>query len=394
VVEGDPVRLHQIILNLVSNAVKFTNKGSITVNVNLVKQNDKTVTIKFAVEDTGIGIEKNKIAEIFENFQQATSETSRLFGGTGLGLAIVKQLVEAQNGKIKVQSRINRGSTFSFLLDFQKTNAEAVLEPEILEQNTDVKNTKILVAEDMELNQLLMKTLLDDFGFECEIASNGKIAIEKLKEKKYDIVLMDLQMPEMNGFEATQHIRKNMKLDIPIIALTADVTTIDVEKCKEVGMNDYISKPVDERLLYSKLIGLIKKPILIIEQKTEGTTITEKIRYVDLSYLSKLTNSNPKLMAEIISSYLKQTPPLLQTMKQSFKDKDWHLLKASVHKMIPSFAIMGINTEITEIAKKIQEYAFSLELSKELDELILKLEKVCHQSCKELEIELNELNKK
>jgi PAS domain S-box-containing protein len=394
VLEGDPVRLHQIILNLVSNAVKFTNKGTITVSVNLVRQNNETVTIKFAVEDTGIGIEKNKIAEIFENFQQATSETSRLFGGTGLGLAIVKQLVEAQNGKIKVQSYINKGSIFSFLLDFQKTNAEAVLEPEILEQNTNVKNTKILVAEDMELNQLLMKTLLDDFGFECEIASNGKIAIEKLKEKKYDIVLMDLQMPEMNGFEATQHIRKNMKLDIPIIALTADVTTIDVEKCKEVGMNDYISKPVDERLLYSKLIGFIKKPILIIEQKTEGTTITEKIRYVDLSYLSKLTNSNPKLMAEIISSYLKQTPPLLQTMKQSFKNKDWHLLKASVHKMIPSFAIMGINTEITEIAKKIQEYAFSLELSKELDELILKLEKVCHQSCKELEIELNELNKK
>jgi CheY-like chemotaxis protein len=394
VVEGDPVRLHQIILNLVSNAVKFTNKGTITVSVNLVRQNNETVTIKFAIEDTGIGIEKNKIAEIFENFQQATSETSRLFGGTGLGLAIVKQLVEAQNGKIKVQSRINRGSTFSFLLDFQKTNAEAVLEPEILEQNTNVKNTKILVAEDMELNQLLMKTLLDDFGFECEIASNGKIAIEKLKEKKYDIVLMDLQMPEMNGFEATRHIRETMKLDLPIIALTADVTTIDVEKCKEVGMNDYISKPVDERLLYSKLIGFIKKPILIIEQKNDGINITEKIRYVDLSYLSKLTNSNPKLMAEIISSYLKQTPPLLQTMKQSFKDKDWHLLKASVHKMIPSFAIMGINSEITEIAKKIQEYAFSLEISKELDELILKLEKVCHQSCKELEFELNELNKK
>lgn len=394
VLEGDPVRLHQIILNLVSNAVKFTNKGTITVNVNLVRQNDKTVTIKFAIEDTGIGIEKNKIADVFENFQQATSETSRLFGGTGLGLAIVKQLVEAQNGKIKVQSRINRGSTFSFLLDFQKTNAEAVLEPEILEQNTDVKNTKILVAEDMELNQLLMKTLLDDFGFECEIASNGKIAIEKLKEKKYDIVLMDLQMPEMNGFEATRHIRETMKLDLPIIALTADVTTIDVEKCKEVGMNDYISKPVDERLLYSKLIGFIKKPILIIEQKNDGNNITEKIRYVDLSYLSKLTNSNPKLMSEIISSYLKQTPPLLQTMKQSFKDKDWHLLKASVHKMIPSFAIMGINSEITEIAKKIQEYAFSLELSKELDELILKLEKVCRQSCKELEFELNELNKR
>lgn len=394
VLEGDPVRLHQIILNLVSNAVKFTNKGTITVNVQLIRQNDKMVTIKFAIEDTGIGIEKNKIAAVFENFQQATSETSRLFGGTGLGLAIVKQLVEAQNGVIKVQSTLDKGSTFSFLLDFNKTNAEAVLEPEILEQNTDVKNTKILVAEDMELNQLLMKTLLDDFGFECEIASNGKIAIEKLKEKKYDIVLMDLQMPEINGFEATRYIREVLKFDIPIIALTADVTTIDVEKCKEVGMNDYISKPIDERLLYSKLIGFIKKPVMIIEQKTDGNNITEKIRYVDLSYLSKLTNSNPKLMSEIISSYLKQTPPLLHAMKQSFKDKDWHLLKASIHKMIPSFAIMGIDSEITEIAKKIQEYAFSLELSKELDELILKLEKVCRQSCKELELELNELNKK
>lgn len=393
VLEGDPVRLHQIILNLVSNAVKFTNTGTITVSVDLERQNDEIVTIKFAIQDTGIGIEKNKIAAVFENFQQATSETSRLFGGTGLGLAIVKQLVEAQKGSIQVQSTINKGSTFSFLLDFKKTNANAVLEPEILEQNTDVKNTKILVAEDMELNQLLMKTLLDDFGFECEIASNGKIAIEKLKEKNFDIVLMDLQMPEMNGFETTLYIREKMKLDIPIIALTADVTTVDVEKCKEVGMNDYISKPIDERLLYSKLIGFIKKPVMIIEQKTEGVSKSQKIKYVDLSYLTKLTHSNPQLMTEMITTYLKQTPPLIDIMKQSFKDKEWHLLKASVHKMIPSFAIMGIDSEVTEMAKKIQEYAFSLELSKELDGLIVKLEQVCHQSCKELEAELNELNK-
>ncbi|MCZ8196306.1 MAG: ATP-binding protein [Flavobacterium sp.] len=393
VLVGDPVRLHQIILNLVSNAVKFTNKGTITVSVNLMAQNEESVTIKFSISDTGIGIKLKKIEKIFENFQQATSGTSRLFGGTGLGLAIVKQLVEAQGGIIEVESTVDKGSTFSFVLNFQKTDAEAVLEPEILELNTDVKNTKILVAEDMELNQLLMKTLLDDFGFECEIAANGKIAIEKLKEKAFDIVLMDLQMPEMNGFEATNYIRKKMKLDIPIIALTADVTTVDVEKCKEVGMNDYISKPIDERLLYSKLIGFIKKPVIIIEQKFDGNTKIEKIRYVDLSYLLKLTNSNPKLMSEMIKAYLKQTPPLIDAMKQSFKDKDWHLLKATVHKMIPSFAIMGINPEITEAAKKIQEYAFSLELSKELDELILKLEKVCTQSCTELEVELNDLNK-
>ncbi|MDN3677636.1 CHASE3 domain-containing protein [Flavobacterium paronense] len=390
---GDSVRLHQIILNLVSNAVKFTNEGKITVSVNLQSETDEEVLLKFAIADTGIGIKETKTEKIFENFQQATSGTSRIFGGTGLGLAIVKQLVEAQKGTITVDSTFGKGSTFSFILKFMKTNADAVLEPEILELNTDIKDTKILVVEDMELNQLLMKTLLDDFGFECEIAANGKIAVEKLKKNNYDIVLMDLQMPEMNGFEATEYIRKTMKLTLPIIALTADVTTVDVAKCKEVGMNDYISKPVDERLLYSKLIGLIKKPVVIIEHVIDGENETDMIKYVDLSYLTKLTKSNPKLMTEMIQAYLKQTPPLISSMKESHKNKDWLLLKATVHKMIPSFAIMGINPQFTELAKKIQEYAERLEASVELNELVVKLEKVCVQSCSELENELNNLNK-
>ena len=267
----------------------------------------------------------------------------------------------------------------------------AVLEPEIVELNTDIKDTKILVVEDMELNQLLMKTLLDDFGFECDLAANGKIAIEKMNEKNYDIILMDLQMPEMNGFEATEYIRQTMKSDIPIIALTADVTTVDVAKCKAVGMNDYISKPVDERLLYSKLIGLIRKPVLIIEQKGMGNQKTEIVKYVDMTYLLKLTKSNPKLIEEMIQAYLKQTPPLLITMKQSFLDKDWGLLKATVHKMTPSFAIMGINPKITEIAIRIQEFSSMLELSDELNDLVLEIEKVATQSIIELKIELNNL---
>ncbi|MCF6129624.1 PAS domain S-box protein [Flavobacterium sp. AS60] len=394
VLVGDPVRLHQIILNLVSNAVKFTNDGKITVSVKLVSETDEDVAVKFSIADTGIGISNTKTEKIFENFQQATSSTSRLFGGTGLGLAIVKQLVEAQNGTIDVESAINIGSTFSFVLYFEKTNAQAVLEPEILEIDAEIKDAKILVVEDMELNQLLMKTLLDDFGFECEIAVNGKIAIEKLEKNTYDIILMDLQMPEMNGFDATEHIRKTMKLTIPIIALTADVTTVDVTKCKAVGMNDYISKPIDERLLYSKLISFIKKPVAIIENEIKGNKQTQTIKYVDLSYLNQLTKANPKLMTEMIQVYLKQTPPLLISMKQSFKDKDWQLLKATAHKLIPSFAIMGIHMQYTELVHKIQEYAEKLELSIELNDLVIQLENVCLQSFIELENELIKLKNK
>jgi PAS domain S-box-containing protein len=260
---GDPARLNQIILNLISNAVKFTTKGKITISVLLLTQDEGKASIKFAVSDTGIGIEENKIANIFENFQQATSDTTRLYGGTGLGLAIVKQLVEPQGGTIHVESKINKGSTFSFILSFQKTVNKAESAQKITDLNTKIKNIKILVAEDMALNQLLMRTILEDFGFECDIASNGKLAVEKLEKNSYDIILMDLQMPEMNGFEATKYIRNSLNSKIPIIALTADVTTVDLSKCEEAGMDDYISKPVDDQLLYSKIVGLLRNKMVV-----------------------------------------------------------------------------------------------------------------------------------
>jgi signal transduction histidine kinase len=262
IVLGDAIRLHQIIMNLMGNAVKFTAKGGITVRTVLLNEDAESATIQFAVADTGIGISDDKMDSIFDNFQQASSETSRLFGGTGLGLAIVKQLVEAQGGKVSVMSTITEGSVFSFVLTFLKTDNKAELNPELnpelIELNTDIKNIKILVVEDMKLNQLLMQTILDDFGFTHDMADNGLIAIEKLKNNTYDIILMDLQMPEMNGFEATDYIRNSLKSTVPIIALTADVTTVDVAKCTAVGMNDYISKPLDERILYTKIRNLIK----------------------------------------------------------------------------------------------------------------------------------------
>jgi two-component system CheB/CheR fusion protein len=391
---GDPTRLHQIILNLVSNAIKFTTKGKISVSVNLLSEDEEKVTIEFSVTDTGIGIPQDKIGTIFEIFQQADSGTARLYGGTGLGLAIVKQLVEPQGGSINVISKVGQGSTFSFILNFNKIGDNTIVEPNITESTRKIENVKILVVEDIMLNQLLMKTLLSDFGFEYDIASNGKIAIEKLQVNTYDIILMDLQMPEMNGFEATEYIRNVMNSKIPIIALTADVTTVDLTKCTAVGMNDYISKPLDDKLLYDKIVSLVKPHIPIVSDKSieRAYTHNEKLKYVNLSYLTQHSKSNSKLILEMISIYLEQTPPLIKAMKQGLHDKDWNLLQSSVHKMVPSFSIMGISKEFENLARKVQEDANNIQLqANAIPDMVSQLENVCTEACKELEEEFNRI---
>jgi CheY-like chemotaxis protein len=234
---------------------------------------------------------------------------------------------------------------------------------------------------------------LDDFGFECDIAGNGKIAIEKLGHNMYDVILMDLQMPEMNGFEATEYIRNEMNSQIPIIALTADVTTVDLAKCKAVGMNDYIAKPVDERILYSKLLGLIKLPLPAKALTKNETKIDAavKSRCIDLDYLNHRTKSNPKLMMEMISAYLEQKPPLIDTINKSLADKDWNALQAAVHKIIPSFSIMGINADFEVMAKKVHEFASVHEQSDAIHSMVFQLSEVCAQACKELEYEFQQI---
>jgi PAS domain S-box-containing protein len=388
---GDPARLNQILLNLLSNAVKFTRQGNITISVRLMEEDDEKVTVEFAIKVTGIGIKKENLDTIFENFQQATNETSRLFGGTGLGLAIVKQLLEPQGGKILVESEINVGSKFSFTLTFLKTETTLPLIPETIQLDLAVKGIKVLVVEDMALNQLLIKTILDDFGFDAEIANNGKIAIEKLKNNHYDIILMDLQMPEMNGFEATDYIRNTMKSSIPIMALTADVTTVDVEKCKEAGMNDYIAKPIDETLLYSKIITLIKNAVKTSTEKIIQEIAIEKVRCINLESLQDRTKSNPKYLKEIISIYLEQTPPLIKLMKTSFDTQNWETLSATAHKMIPSFSIIGMNRNFEEMARKIQDFANNHSPTKGISSMITQLEAICGQACIELKDELKKL---
>ena len=252
------------------------------------------------------------------------------------------------------------------------------------EQEMKIGKLKILVVEDIALNQLLMRTLLDNFGFECEIANNGKIAIEKLETESYDLILMDLQMPEMNGFEATEFIRKKMKSNIPIMALTADVTTTDLAKCKAVGMNDYIAKPVDDRLLHSKIIKLVKKHSHSKGIKRREVKQDAMLKCCNLDYLIERTRTKPILMTEMITLYLEQTPILLKVMKDSLVSKDWDSMGAAAHKMIPSFSIMGIHKDYEAIAKRVQEFASSTKNRGELPELISQLEKICAKACEEL----------
>ena len=246
---GDPTRLTQILINLIGNALKFTNQGSVNIIVDIITIDEKQVNVRFRVKDTGIGIPEEKISEIFDRFTQAKSDTSRIFGGTGLGLSIAKKLVELQSGTINVESIKNEGSVFSFnipykiaddITDDEKTNDEPTKKIKI------ENNIKILIVEDNILNQKLAGFMLKDWGFDFDICSNGKLATEKLKTNSYNLILMDIQMPEMNGYEATEYIREQLKLTIPIIAMTAHALPGEREKCIGFGMTDYISKPIKE----------------------------------------------------------------------------------------------------------------------------------------------------
>jgi PAS domain S-box-containing protein len=356
---GDSVRLHQIILNLVSNAVKFTSAGRVTVGVRRLVQDPDGVILEFSVADTGIGIEEAQLSAVFEDFQQASSGTTRLYGGTGLGLAIVKNLVEAQGGTVDVKSQVGAGSTFSFILRFGKTTAQPEADlPQAIELEAGLPDARILVVEDIALNQLLMQTLLEDFGFHMDVAANGHMAIEKLRTTHYDLVLMDLQMPVMNGFQATEYIRQELHLPVPIVALTADVTSVDLEKCRAAGMNDYLTKPIDEKLLYRKIVKFLKPGS---PDHVAGPAVgpTRPQTCVNFDYLKRITKSDAR-MAEMIGLYLQEIPQLVQTMKQAIAEKDWQPLQLAAHSLIPTFATVGMPPEYENITKSIQGVAETL----------------------------------
>ncbi|TKC07028.1 ATP-binding protein [Pedobacter frigoris] len=263
---GDSVKLTQILLNLTSNAIKFTERGGIVISAAKTEEDSNQVVVEFRIKDTGIGIPSDKIDKIFDVFEQGTNSMSRKFGGTGVGLSIVKQLVTLQGGKISVESVLGRGSEFCFSLPFSTQNLpddEKGIEGnsrQNADDRKDGKGIKVLIVEDNAINQLLVLKLLHKHGYDTTVAENGKIALHKFNKADFDIILMDLQMPEMDGYEATIQIRKmdSYKRFVPIVAMTAYTIKGEYEKCMSTGMNDYISKPFRAAELYEKIQFLVR----------------------------------------------------------------------------------------------------------------------------------------
>ena len=268
---GDATRLNQVLINLTNNAIKFTIEGGVKIVMKLNKLEQKQATIYFAIEDTGIGIDPSKIGAIFEPFTQEKSSTTRLFGGTGLGLTISNQIIHAFGSQIKVKSEPNVGSVFYFEITFElpeiQINNKVVVNSDIIDTSKiDLKGKyRILLVEDNPFNQMVAEDTLKDWNGELEIdiAENGVLAIDKLKHQVYDLILMDIQMPELDGHGATKIARQELGIQTPILAMTAQATPAEIEACLHSGMNDYISKPFDEQLLFAKIVKWLNSDLII-----------------------------------------------------------------------------------------------------------------------------------
>lgn len=376
---GDPTRLTQILNNLVGNAVKFTEEGTISISISTRKLNSHAVTIGFEVRDTGIGIPKDCLTTIFESFKQACSDTTRKYGGTGLGLSIVKQLVELQGGCITADSELGKGSVFSFELPLQLAD-EGQLYATTLQTMEDytLSGIRILLAEDNPINQLIAKKLLIDWGAEVRVAENGKIAVEAARQHPFDLVLMDIQMPEMNGYEAVRLLRSDTSLSlrqIPVLAMTAHATDTEKERCFECGMNDYISKPFEPETLKKLIFELTQKekstytdtlsqhqvmntagqpniptvgiPSIHSSQVSFNRTPGERtaptpLPRIDLSYLKQIADGNDAFIVEMIEMFLNKTPQALEEMNSYFQEQNWQELRQIAHRIKPSFTYIGL----------------------------------------------------
>jgi PAS domain S-box-containing protein len=379
-VMGDPTRLTQIILNLVGNAIKFTEKGGVAVFAKVLHEDAKICQVEFSVRDTGIGIPEAKLESIFERFTQAETSITRSHGGTGLGLNIAKRLTELQGGKMTVSSIVGEGSVFTFSLPFSKSDTDTTITKQKLTDLNiqELANSKILIVEDNPINVKFVLSLLSEYNINADIAENGKQAVEKIKDNLYDIVLMDMEMPEMNGYEATAAIRNELKMSIPIIAMTAHAMMGEKEKCIEAGMNDYISKPISADKLFEKMF-------LVLKSEKEKS-ITRKNKIINLDYLIESMGGNEEVISDIIDIFLKQIPVDLAVINEAVSKSDYLTIKQFSHRMKSTVSVMGISVIETILSEMETLGASEKEIGK-IKLLSDQLNNIFHIAIQEAELE-------
>ncbi|MBW1653866.1 GAF domain-containing hybrid sensor histidine kinase/response regulator [Flavobacterium quisquiliarum] len=350
-VVGDQGRLNQILVNLIGNSLKFTNEGEVTVSVKKLEETEDNYTLKFSVKDTGIGIHEDKLTTIFERFTQGEESTTRTYGGTGLGLNIVKELIELQHGEIHVKSTPNRGSEFFFIISYKKGNPA---QPAVKSMSiNNLGRLKILLCEDNALNQKLAKSVINNFGFDLDIAQNGEEGIELLSQNKYDLVLMDLQMPVKDGYQTTEYIRNEMNSTIPIIAMTAHSLVGEQERCYKVGMNAYVPKPFKQAVLL-KAIKTVMNPNIELTPK----------RIIDLSFLDEMACGDLEFKKEMINLFIEKIPSQTEQLEEAFRKEDHDAVKMLSHNMKSSLDIFMLE-DLSNCAAIIEEEAAAREFTTE-----------------------------
>jgi len=400
IIKGDPGKLSQIINNLLSNAIKFTQNGFIKIILEVAADHPEQVILEFTVEDNGIGIPEDKLNTIFESFTQASSSTTRQYGGTGLGLTISKQFIELQGGIISVKSKPNEGSSFTFRLTFPKAIAPVAL-PVAAPINsypvhpTELGKLRVLLAEDNEINQLLVKKVMSEWGFNLDIAQNGIMALDLFYQNEYDLILMDMQMPEMDGYKTTAIIRNGSysRNHTPIIALTAHASPGEAAKCIEAGADAYLSKPFKADLLLQEIANLHKKTPAFNSfgmNKNNVTADNSNSGTINLTYLREMASGDIGFMEDIIDMFIRQTPENLTKLQEYTTNRQWAEVKSLAHKMKSSVILVGIQ-ELEEIFIQLQKEAVGAHPEEVVPDLVKRAQDLCNVAITELQAELKVL---
>ncbi|MDO3424402.1 response regulator [Chryseobacterium sp. APV1] len=346
--KADALKIKQILYNIIGNSLKFTNVGEICLECKVIKDFSNHQKLEICITDTGIGMSEEYVKHIFKKFNQEDSSISRKYGGTGLGMAITRELIHLMKGEIKIKSKKNVGTEISIFLDMSKSIEKSESKNIEVKEHISIEGTRVLLVEDNELNQLVAENSLTHFGCEVTKADNGKMAVDILSKQQFDIILMDIQMPELDGIEATKILRQEFRLGTPIIALTANAFKTEIDNCIAAGMNSYITKPFDE----DELLKIIYKNIKMQSNLEINNSEEEKILY-DLRNIQALSRGNDDFIQKMLSIFITQTQETIPMVEKAFEEKNYAEIARLIHRIKPSIEGVGIYS-IKETVKDLE----------------------------------------